>query len=1014
MKISEKFGVSLIFKSIALVMLLTIVSQAFASSALQGLTVLITDWGFEDGREAKISRITKIIHEAKMQNYNAIFFEVREAGESVYPHSDVSWSTCFKEEDPRFDPLELALNLAHEAGLQLYAKFDVLKAYSKAGKPKFSDHVFNKHTDWFLKDDLGKFLEYNAAYYLDPMDPAVISYLKSELSYLIKEYELDGISFSGVNYPGNKILSRKAFQEKYFLVKDFVAIDEILFAREAITSCLEALSTEVKLLKPYLFLSAEIHPLRTFDKSKKDMDSPDNYFMQDGKTWLDMGIVDVIIPQIHDRSKNIGFFYNQYKDEDGIVNHILPSLKGDVESYRYSEVQKSIDYLKKNNAKAYVIHSATEALKAKQVFESPVELPYMARTHTSAFAVQLDMTAQEIKAGLIKSEDDGRLHFLDSQGLVHIILSEKPQTLKLQTMKLKMRFDTRGWVKPYRFDLISNKELERPKHFIELRKAPSFMTRDSSYAFLFRASEGLTSINDEAIVPYSNTRIFWKDIPFKPFGQVTKVRGTLTTKDETLFYEDIFMGNSPDTTTKHAVVLSSVSPRDTVFLPPNDHLKISFASMMPQELDTVLLYANGKIYPCLFNGKRYVAEVPSAAFKVNSTVYLQVAARDKSGKNYDYNLPTILNIIPEHEFPVLESIAEFSQASYSLGEVRLGGPYMTEFAPGVRFRCDGKFGSNYRLKLSETEYAYIPENEVKKLLATTPIPHYNLYNLHLSPDSMKDVLTIPWLEPVPYALLPQPELKRLRLRLFGVQSSSTWLTHLKGLKVIDYVTWEQVNAETYDIYVYLKDKYIWGYELKQQAKYLTLSVKHPPKRDGLKIAVEAGHGGNWNWGAVGLSGLKEKDINLDTSERLIKILRKRGYDVIEIRPGDIEIGLRDRWKATEEVDADLFVSIHANAAGGDYLRVAGTSTYYHNPFWRSFAELTYKNLLKLGLDEFGVIGSFNYMMCRMTNRPSILVEKAFMSHAEDENKLADPEFRQSIAEAIAKSIDEYIEKKLSK
>ena len=149
-----------------------------------------------------------------------IFFEVREAGETVYPHSDVSWSTCFKEEDPRFDPLELALNLAHEAGLQLYAKFDVLKAYSKAGKPKFSDHDFNKHTDWFLKDDLGKFLEYNAAYYLDPMNPAVISYLKSELSYLIKGYELDGISFSGVNYPGNKLLSTKSFQEKNFLVKN--------------------------------------------------------------------------------------------------------------------------------------------------------------------------------------------------------------------------------------------------------------------------------------------------------------------------------------------------------------------------------------------------------------------------------------------------------------------------------------------------------------------------------------------------------------------------------------------------------------------------------------------------------------------------------------------------------------------------------------------------------------------------------------------------------------------------
>lgn len=1014
MKVLKKSRKSLIFKSLVLFFILIFAVPVFAEPALQGLTVPISDWAYEEGSEGKISRITNIIQEAKAQNYNAIFFEVREAGESVYPHPEVSWSTYFNEKAPGFDPLELALKLAHEAGLQFYAKFDVLKAYSRSTKPQSPDHVFNRHRDWFLKDDLDEFLDYNAAFYLDPMDPEVIAYLKSRVSFLVKEYDLDGISFSGVHYPGDKILSRKAFREKYLLVKDFFAKDEISFAGEAITSCLEALTTEVRLIKPYLFLSAEIHPLRTFDKKKKDMDPADNYFMQDGQTWLDMSIVDALIPLMHDRSKNTVFFYNQYKDKNAKVNNILPSLRGDTDVYRCSDVKKSIDQLKKNGANAFVIYSAGDALQAKQIFDTSAELPYMARTHHSAFAVQLDMSGQEIKGSLIRNEDNGRLHFLDSQGLVHISLSEKPRTLKLQSMKLKMRFETRGWVKPYRYDLISNKRVQRPEHFIELRKAPSFMTRDSSFAFLFRASEGISSINDEVMIPYSNTRIFWKDIPFKPYGQTTKVRGTLLTENEALIYEDIFMGNCPDTTTKHAVLLSSVSPRDTVFLPPDDHLNISFASMMPEELDTVLLYANGKIYPCKFNGKRYVAEIPSAAFEIYSTVYLQVAARDRAGKNYSYTLPTILKIIPEHKFPVLESIAEFSQASYSLGEVRLGGPYMAEFAPGVRFRCDGKFGSNYRLKLSESEYAYIPENEVKELPATTPIPHYQLYNLHVKPDSMKDVLTIPWPEPVPYALLPQPELNRLRLRLFGVQSSSTWLTHLSGLEVIDHVSWEQLNAETYDIYVYLKDNDIWGYDLKQHAGYLTLSVKHPPEKDSLKIAIEAGHGGPWNWGAVGLSGLKEKDINLDTSERLIEILRKKGYDVVEIRPGDSEIKLRDRWKITEEVDADLFVSIHANAAGGDYLRVAGTSTYYHNPFWRSFAELTYENLLELGLDEFGIVGSFNYMMCRMSNRPSILVEKAFMSHAEDENKLADPAFRQTIAEAIAKSIEDYIDEKISK
>ncbi|MDZ7821723.1 MAG: N-acetylmuramoyl-L-alanine amidase [Candidatus Marinimicrobia bacterium] len=97
---------------------------------------------------------------------------------------------------------------------------------------------------------------------------------------------------------------------------------------------------------------------------------------------------------------------------------------------------------------------------------------------------------------------------------------------------------------------------------------------------------------------------------------------------------------------------------------------------------------------------------------------------------------------------------------------------------------------------------------------------------------------------------------------------------------------------------------------------------------------------------------------------------------------------------------------------GGYLRVGGTSIYYKDPFWKDFAEIAYDKLLELPLEEFGRVGSFNYMMCRMPQRPSILVEQAFMSHAEDENKLADPEFRTRMAEKIAEAVNAYIERKL--
>jgi len=68
----------------------------------------------------------------------------------------------------------------------------------------------------------------------------------------------------------------------------------------------------------------------------------------------------------------------------------------------------------------------------------------------------------------------------------------------------------------------------------------------------------------------------------------------------------------------------------------------------------------------------------------------------------------------------------------------------------------------------------------------------------------------------------------------------------------------------------------------------------------------------------------------------------------------------------------------------------------------------YRNLLELPLHEFGTVGSFNYRVIRLASCPAILVEQAFMDHAEDEEKLASPEFRRHMAQKIFEGIMEYV------
>ncbi|MEA2076766.1 MAG: N-acetylmuramoyl-L-alanine amidase [Candidatus Marinimicrobia bacterium] len=987
----------------------------FAVSELQGLVILGTDWGYEQGTEARQNALRKIISNAKEQNYNAIYFQVREAGESFYPSVNGSWSTLFNETDPGFDPLQFAINEAHRLGLHLYAQFDVLSAYSLVNRPKSTDHLYMKKGKiWIVADDSFNPISENATYFLDPSNPQVISYLKEQVNELVTNYSLDGIHFTHLYYPGNMITKTQAFIKQHQDIHTFSHLDMNAYAQAVLTSCLEALTTEIKLLKPYLLLSAETQPLLKDTKGIKNMEAADTYYMQTGIKWLEKGLIDVLVPRLHARSKSFNSLFNLYFNASELRDYIIPSLRGDIENYREIDLKKELEHVHKNEAKGAIIYSAEEALKGKMIFREKADLPYLARTHTASKVIELDLSQMNVPNDIVYTEHDAGFHFVDQYNNLTLVCTEIPRYMKLQTMQEKMRFQTREWVVPIRYDVVSINKVKRPDQFIELRKAPEFMTPDSSFAFLYKASVGDTRINGESIEAYSNTHIFFKEIAFKPLGQLTRIRGSVSSRNETIFYEDIYFGNMPDTTTKHAVVMESVSPRDTVILPPDDILRLTFTSMLTDEMDTILLYANGKPLPLYFNGKRYVGEVPCRMFASSAVVYLQVAARDIRGENYSYNLPLTLFIQDDYKFPVIESIVDFAQVSYSLGEVRLGGPYIQEYPKGVRFTTSGKFGKSYRVQLSKTDVGYIPENEVRVLPAGTPKPQFNITTMSIKPDTLADILSIPWPEPVPYTIVPQPEQDRIRITLYGVHSSSTWIAHREGLQVVDHISWEQRDSEIYDIYVHLKDSNIWGYDLEQNDKHLSFSVKYPPLRNNIRIAVEAGHGGEWNWGAVGLSGLKEKDVNRDTADKVRDMLIEMGYDVVEIRPEDTAPKLRERWLLTDSLDADIFISIHANAANGGYLRIAGTSTYYHNPFWRDYAELGYDKLRELDLKEFGTVGSFNYMMCRMTQRPSMLVEQAFMTHAEDENKLADPEFRTEIARKIAETINEYINDKLSR
>jgi N-acetylmuramoyl-L-alanine amidase len=216
-----------------------------------------------------------------------------------------------------------------------------------------------------------------------------------------------------------------------------------------------------------------------------------------------------------------------------------------------------------------------------------------------------------------------------------------------------------------------------------------------------------------------------------------------------------------------------------------------------------------------------------------------------------------------------------------------------------------------------------------------------------------------------------------------------------------------------------------------------------------KIVIDPGHGGH-DTGTIGPHGLEEKDLVLEVSLRLGKLLESRlGAQVIYTRQDDSFIPLETRTAIANREGADLFISVHANSSHDPTAR--GVETYYLN-FTSSpealevaarenavseesiheLQDLVKKIALKEKIEEsreFAVdvdqslhgglrlknpglrdrgVKKAPFIVLIGANMPSILAEISFLSNPTDERRLRTAEYRQRIAEALYRGIAKYV------
>ena len=206
----------------------------------------------------------------------------------------------------------------------------------------------------------------------------------------------------------------------------------------------------------------------------------------------------------------------------------------------------------------------------------------------------------------------------------------------------------------------------------------------------------------------------------------------------------------------------------------------------------------------------------------------------------------------------------------------------------------------------------------------------------------------------------------------------------------------------------IKEKQKSIYKKESNYHYLKLP---DVKQNKFSVVIDPGHGGT-DPGAIGIGGIRETDVVLEVSKIVKKLLSEKGVNVKLTRKNEIDLDLPPRVSYANNSDADIFVSIHANASRGKRRDINGLETFYYRG-WRGrlLAKKIQKQILRVspGSPDRGVKQGRFYVI-KNTKMPAVLVEIGFLTGRLDARRLEKTTHRKRLAYAISKGILEYLYK----
>jgi uncharacterized lipoprotein YddW (UPF0748 family) len=245
------------------------------------------DWPRSTDRTEQQASLRDIVRHLKSYNFNTIFFQIRSRGDAYYRSAYEPWAenlTGTLGKDPGWDPLAFLINEAHEAGIEVHGWVNVYKVRANGSVPLSTPpHVSRAHPGWTFS--------YHGEGWLDPGIPDVGKFLLNVVMDIARKYDIDGINFDYLRYPGRDFSDGVSYK-KYGL-----GVPRDKWRKSNLDRFVAECYDRLTALRPLLKIGAS--PLGIYGSDTGFVSVAAGEYYQDTRTWLKTGKLDYVAPQVY-------------------------------------------------------------------------------------------------------------------------------------------------------------------------------------------------------------------------------------------------------------------------------------------------------------------------------------------------------------------------------------------------------------------------------------------------------------------------------------------------------------------------------------------------------------------------------------------------------------------------------------------------------------------------------------------------------------------------------------------